>query len=286
MTDRVGAANAAGGPLLRPGGRSLTGAPCSDFFTALVTPAVKRVEKGKSPVGNCEGIGAATASAAEDFSSQNPRRPAIALFARTPVPGRVKTRLQTVLTAEQALALHVACMEDLCEQLAPLAGTFEIFLFQSEPGALPERCRRYPARLQAGAGLGERMERAAESLLKAGHPAVIFLGTDLPHLDPARLAETLCALQRCQVVIGPTRDGGYYLLALKRLYRELFCDIEWGSSSVLAETLRRLQRVDVAFEMLPVDFDLDVPEDLKRFLQAPGRIRAPRTLELLLRFGI
>jgi hypothetical protein len=212
--------------------------------------------------------------------------PAIALFARTPIRGQVKTRLGSLLTPEQALELHVACIQDLCEKLAPLRNSFQIYVYQTEPGNLPQVCRSFESRLQIRGDLGQRLEAAAQVLFEAGHESVVFLGTDTPHLDAKLIVQSIDLLQQCDVAIGPSEDGGYYLLALKKPCSALFHDIQWGSEKVLLETTQRLDRQQIPFRLLEQNFDLDRPEDLKRLLQSPARALAPRTHALLRKLKI
>ncbi|MBI4456196.1 MAG: TIGR04282 family arsenosugar biosynthesis glycosyltransferase [Acidobacteria bacterium] len=194
----------------------------------------------------------------------------------------MKTRLQPCLTADEALALHIACLEDLCEKLAALKNGFEIYCFLSEEvDSIPERCRTSNLRIQAPGDLGRRMQAAAEHLFDLRHDAVIFLGSDTPHLDPKLLFQAIDSLQDYEVVIGPSQDGGYYLLALKQPHQKLFRNINWGSEKVLSETLERLRRRKTSFALLEESFDLDRPSDLKRFMQSEARIFAPRTFALL-----
>ncbi len=214
------------------------------------------------------------------------RLPAIALFTKTPVLGRVKTRLSTLLSPDQLLALHIACVEDLGEKLAPLKDSFEIHIFQTETGELPEICRQFKISLQTAGDLGQRLENAARSLFESGHESVIFLGSDSPHLDPALLFQSVELLRHSQVVIGPSADGGYYLLALRRLHRALFHDIKWSSETVLAETIRRLKEQEIHFQLLEESFDLDRPDDLRRLLKSPAQTFAPRTVALLRKLNI
>lgn len=198
--------------------------------------------------------------------------------------GEVKTRLQPTLSAEQALALHVACIEDLCSHLIRLRADFEIFIFQSEPGDLPEACGTFPRRLQQGVDLGDRMLRAADSLLE-NHPSALLLGTDLPQLDTTILYQARESLARADVVLGPSLDGGYYLLGLCRSLPFLFRNVAWGTEEVLPETLRRLKDKGVTYHLMEEAFDLDRVEDLKRLLSSPAAVRAPRTVALIERLA-
>ncbi|HEY2933916.1 MAG TPA: TIGR04282 family arsenosugar biosynthesis glycosyltransferase [Acidobacteriota bacterium] len=210
-----------------------------------------------------------------------PRLPAIAVFCRTPIAGKVKTRLQPPLSPEQALLLHVACIEDVCAHLLPLRRDFDVFIFQSEPGKLPRACAAFQGRLQQGTDLGERMLTAVTCLLEEQHPSVLLFGTDLPHLDAKNLYQALEWLSRVEVVIGPSRDGGYYLLGLSSSLPFLFRRMVWGSDAVLAETLHRLKKHELTHYLMETCFDLDRADDLKRLLSSPDAARAPRTVAFI-----
>lgn len=214
------------------------------------------------------------------------------LFAKEPVPGQVKTRLIAPggLTAEQAAALHASLVADLSERLE--AGRWELILMwsSSEGGDSPVDLAPagVPWRRQCGRDLGERLFRGLE-WAASGAGCVAAVGSDQPDLEAARV-EAAFDLLACghEAVLGPARDGGYYLIALRReaVHRRLFDGVAWSTASVLRETLSRCRELGLRVGLLPEEEDLDTVDDLARFLRALDRrpeLRSlcPRTVELV-----
>lgn len=209
------------------------------------------------------------------------------LFTKPAVPGRVKTRLHGALTPEQAAELHQAFVDDVLERLAP--GAFELSIaWALAPGeAVPET--RWPGVAQRGRDLGERLFFALAEAARDG-AVVAALGSDHPTLP---LAVVESAFERVEagapVVIGPSLDGGYYLIALApaAVRPELFADIVWSTSEVLATTLERAAALGLPVALLPPGADVDTPEDLEPLAAALAAQPAacPRTRALLIAWG-
>lgn len=185
----------------------------------------------------------------------------IAVFARAPVPGLVKTRLIPALGADGACALHVRL----------LTGTLQTVLDQSLchvelwvdqlPAHPAFEAFTGPVYVQQGADLGERLAAAARQILSR-HRQVLFIGTDCPGLDERYLGQALAWLQTCEVVAGPATDGGYVLLAMRHEYPGLFDGIDWGGSRVMQQTAARAAALMLSLRYLPALADIDRPEDL------------------------
>ena len=123
---------------------------------------------------------------------------------------------------------------------------------------------------QHGRDLGERMRSVLGALLRAGHPAAIALGTDTPTLPRALLqrAVDLAASGDVDVVLGPSEDGGYYLIGVRDDYPTLFEGVPWSTPAVLDVTLRRADDAGLRSALLPTWFDVDTPDDLARLRAA------------------
>lgn len=185
----------------------------------------------------------------------------VLVFARAPVPGRAKTRLEPSLGAWGAARLQARLTRQaLRTALAARCGPVELHstrrhtLFVHYGERLGVRLR-----LQRGADLGERMHYA---LRRAGR--AILIGSDCPELRPVDLARAARLLRgAAEVVIAPAHDGGYVLIGARRVSAELFAGIEWGGPRVYADTVQRLERLRYRWRALREMQDVDRPADLE-----------------------
>jgi rSAM/selenodomain-associated transferase 1 len=136
---------------------------------------------------------------------------------------------------------------------------------------------------QYGTDLGERLLHAFETAFAMGFRSVGVIGTDAPHMPFERVTNAFLLLneENADVVIGPTEDGGYYLLAMKRIHRELFLDMPWSTAKVLENTITRAGESELLTSLLPPDFDLDTMEDLSRLAENFWQSLAGRTRSML-----
>jgi rSAM/selenodomain-associated transferase 1 len=190
----------------------------------------------------------------------------IAVFAKAPVAGAVKTRLVPVLGEEGAARLH---MRLLRHALATARETRPALLqLWCSPDAshpfFAECASRFSAelRVQQGANLGERMAHAF-----TGHAPLVLIGSDCPSLRASHLAQAWSALQSNDAVFAPAEDGGYVLVGLARPAPSLFDAIAWGQGDVMRETRARVAAAGVKCVELETLWDIDRPEDYRR-LQA------------------
>lgn len=190
----------------------------------------------------------------------------ILIFAKAPQPNRVKTRLIPALGAERAALLARLMLQfSLDQALASHAGHVELC---SSPGLEDTNAWQdvvLPPGLtishQGGGDLGQRMARAVQRHINAGH-AVLVMGTDCPALDAHILRQAATALSAADAVIIPTFDGGYALLGLRQYHPSLFTDIPWSTSRVAQTTLQRMQQLQLKVVTLATQHDIDEPRDL------------------------
>ena len=195
------------------------------------------------------------------------------VFAKRPEPGRVKTRLTALLTPDEAAALYEAFLRDALGAYADLSredGGPEVRVhFAPEPDAAPDDSL-VPAGVavhaQRGDGLGQRMHHAFLDAFAAGYERVVVVGTDHPTLplDFVQVAFDMLREPR-RVVLGPSEDGGYYLMGLNELYAGLF-DMAYSHASVFADTLEAASRTPAEPIVLPPWYDVDTPADLARLV--------------------
>ena len=194
----------------------------------------------------------------------------LVVFARWPEPGRVKTRLSPPLTAEQACELHRAMLADTLE-VGRAASVDRRYLYWADappdrPWSAEAREAGYVESLQRGRDLGARLEAVFDDLLAPPGARVAVIGTDCPELPPALLNDAFRCLEAHDLVLGPTHDGGYYLVGLRRAAPEIFRAIPWGSPTVLATTIERANGRALSVTQLPILGDLDTPADLERLV--------------------
>lgn len=195
----------------------------------------------------------------------------LVVFARYPTPGRVKTRLAARLGDQGAAQLYEAFVRDLVARFSDARFAIRFAVAPPDPGF----ARRFglPASAcfeQRGADLGMRMEDAIRSSLGGGARRCVLVGSDMPHLSQGSVEEAFARLDSADVVLGPTLDGGYYLIGMTEP-RNLFAGMTWSVDSVLVETKRRAARQGLSIAELSMDFDVDEAEDLERLRRRLAR---------------
>jgi len=189
------------------------------------------------------------------------------LFAKAPIAGKVKTRLQTHCSPQQAASIAKVLLEESLIQ-ATTYWPGKVYLsvaLDSEHPFLQEMCAKYPVELvmQCTGDLGQKMSGAFDDF---GYPAAI-MGCDAPHIKAQDLQLAYQCLTQAQCVLGPSNDGGYYFIGLASAYPALFKDIAWGSDSVLSSTLVCAEKEQIDFKMLSPLNDVDEWQDVESVAQ-------------------
>ena len=220
---------------------------------------------------------------------------AVAVMAKAPRVGEVKTRLVPPLSSAEAAALSAAFIRDIAGNIVAAAENIAIdgYVAYSPPGSgaafaglLSDGIRLLPPR---GMGLGASLFHATEDLLAEGYGAVCLVNADSPNLPTEFLVEAVRALQHPEdrVVLGPAEDGGYYLIGLKRPHARLFENIAWSTERVFGQTLDRAAELRLDIVTLPHWYDVDDIASLRRVADeilgagAAGAYAAPNTEQLL-----
>ena len=191
---------------------------------------------------------------------------------KVPAPGQVKTRLTPPLTAEEAAGLNICFLQDVAESIADATTISSscgvgVYTPRGEEAAyaniLPRNFFLIP---QRGDGFGERLISALEDLLAVGFESVCLINSDSPTAPGSVFAEAAKELAKPgdRMVIGPSDDGGYYLIGLKKPHPRLFEDIDWSTERVLDQTLQRAAERGIAVHQLPNAFDVDDQTTLQR----------------------
>ena len=195
----------------------------------------------------------------------------IVIFAKAPVPGKVKTRLVPALGEVGAALLAKRMLADTVDR-ALAAGLANTELCASPHPADPQWAGHLPTGVrladQGEGNLGQRLAAAAARVIDGGE-LVLLIGTDCPDLDGARLREAAALLDRHDAVIFPAHDGGYVLLGLGRTDPSLFADIAWSTSSVAATTIARIRTLGWSLYIGDPLSDIDEPADLDRAQALP-----------------
>jgi rSAM/selenodomain-associated transferase 1 len=193
----------------------------------------------------------------------------LVLFGRLPEPGLTKTRLVPALGAEGAATLYEAFLDDLVG-LDVGVGERELWV-PDRPGAIRRLRLRYPGlrvRLQPEGDLGGRLRAAFEAAFTEGVDYAVVIGSDHPTLPADLVRRAFHALRSAHLVVGPTRDGGYYSIGLRRYCwpkaAGLFEDAPWSTAELLEWTREQAADLDLCFVELPGWYDVDTPADLER----------------------
>jgi len=195
------------------------------------------------------------------------KEPALVIMAKEPTTGQAKTRLCPPLTPSQAAALYEAMLRDTIE-LADDLESVQLAIAVTPPEALvffrsisPQRTVLLPV---ACTDIGDCLDQVLIHLLAAGHPHAIALSADNPTLPLVHLQQATIRLSGADVILGPSEDGGYYLIGLKQPHPELFRDIRWSTQTVTAQTLAQAEGLGLSVSLLPPWYDVDTPADLDR----------------------
>lgn len=189
------------------------------------------------------------------------------VFVKRPRPGEVKTRLAQNVGADDASAVYRAMAEHVLRETAARAAGEYGRLVRFTPASAREEIERWlpsePCAPQAGDDLGERMAHAFAQAFADGTRRVVLIGTDTPALERGHVLQAFQALRTHDLVIGPARDGGYYLVGLAAPRPELFRGIAWSTPSVCAATLARAAAHGLRTHALPELCDVDTLADLR-----------------------
>ncbi len=197
---------------------------------------------------------------------------ALAVMAKAPRPGKVKTRLSPPLTPEQASTLNICFIRDTTENIGQVteagkSAGLVVYTPIGDESAFDELLPQDFALLgQRGDGFGERLLHACEDLFSCGFDSVCLIDSDSPTLPQAALRQAveLLAQPGDRMVLGGSDDGGYYLIGVKRLHPQLFERIDWSTERVFQQTRERAAEIGLRSELLPAWYDVDDAATLER----------------------
>lgn len=193
--------------------------------------------------------------------------PVVVIMAKQPIAGQAKTRLCPPLTASEAAGLYEAMLRDTVGWVGDLEGV-QVAIAITPPEAVaawrdlgPPDAILLPV---AGVDIGDCLQQVLSWLLSSGHAKVLALNSDGPTLPARYVLQAIATLDHADVVLGPSEDGGYYLIGLKEEQPELFQGIAWSTRQVTAQTQSRAREAGLSVALLPTWYDVDTPDDLER----------------------
>ena len=190
----------------------------------------------------------------------------VIVFAKPPLPGKVKTRLIPALGPELALDAHLEMVSLTLSKISQLNYSAALWLSEtSEKGASWGREYSLPVEVQCSGDLGMKMLDAISRTLAVTREKVALIGSDCPVLSKEDIRDAFLWLDQHDIVIFPCEDGGYGLIAMKQRHAELFSQISWSTPSVMTETLDRARDHNLSVKCGRMIWDVDHIEDWQRY---------------------
>ncbi len=186
---------------------------------------------------------------------------ALIVFVKNPELGKVKTRLAKDAGEEKALEVYLELLRHTREIVLDLDCDRRLHYSSEIPASDDWSLSWFDKFLQVEGDLGQRMERAFEQAFQEAYNKVIIIGSDCADLSTALIQEAFEGLADHDFVIGPAKDGGYYLLGMQRLERSLFQNKDWSTASLYGQTLEDFERLEASYLQLPVLSDIDYYQD-------------------------
>ena len=207
-----------------------------------------------------------------EINTQIPDKRCILLFVRAPEKGKVKTRLAKAIGEDAALKLYMSFVADELEMLRELFFDVIIFFYPHTARQTVENWldNEFDFVAQSGKDLGQRMGNAFREVFSRGYGQALLIGSDLPDLSSSLILDAFDHLARRDCVIGPSEDGGYYLIGFHRntYFQEIFTRIRWGTSEVFNHTVSCLKKKKISFHTLPEWRDIDNYNDLVKLKES------------------
>lgn len=185
------------------------------------------------------------------------------VFVKNPKRGQVKTRLAKTVGDEKALQVYRVLLDHTITIARRV--NFDKAIFYSDYIDETDMWRKakFSQLVQEGNDLGERMYNAFKYAFFKKYKNVVIIGSDCLELNEHIITEAFDILKKNEVVIGPAKDGGYYLLGMRKLYKELFINKQWSTENVLLDTLLDIAQLNISMKLLPTLSDIDEEKDLE-----------------------
>lgn len=194
----------------------------------------------------------------------NQKKELLIIFVKNPEKGHVKTRLAKSVGEERALEVYEALLEITKQVTLPLNCEKQVWYSKEISESDLWDDERYEKRVQRGENLGGRMQNAFRDVFESGFEKVVIIGSDCADLTQGILEDAFAALDHHRAVIGPSEDGGYYLLGMADFFPDLFEEKSWSTDSVYQDTLIQMEKNSISCFRLPELNDIDTESDLKK----------------------
>lgn len=196
------------------------------------------------------------------------------IFLKFPTEGKVKTRLAAGIGFQKATEIYKIILADLIQEVKKLESVDLYFFYPPDDdiaeikNLIGDKFNYYP---QIGNDLGEKMKNSFKKIFELGADRGIIIGTDIPDLNSKIINEAIISLDKTDIVIGPSLDGGYYLLGMKNFYPSIFEEITYSTDQVLKRTLQKIESLNVNVSSLITLQDIDTEGDLINWLKTNPR---------------
>ena len=184
------------------------------------------------------------------------------IFVKNPELGKVKTRLARTIGDEKALYIYKLLLEQTFQVTLPVLADKKLYYSEFVQNMDQFNDLVYEKHIQSGDGLGDKMYNAVKHSFGEWAGKVVLIGSDCFELNSGIIEEAFKALEENDYVLGPAKDGGYYLIGMKELNLEIFQNKEWSSENVFLDTLLDIKNQDKSHYLLPTLSDVDIEEDL------------------------
>jgi len=196
----------------------------------------------------------------------------VIIFSKYPREGKVKTRLAKSYGDKFAVDFYRSCADHIFNEcLKLIQHGIQVCVFYPDEKDKNEMLDWIPGEFnlynQIGSSLGDKIANAFNFVFNNGTDNALIIGTDIPDITSELIINGIDYLQNIDVVVGPSLDGGYYLLGMNQFYKNLFADVQWSTSSVLNQTLRNANNENLKIKLLPELTDIDTDKDLMNWIQ-------------------
>ena len=196
------------------------------------------------------------------------KRNALIIFTREPEPGHTKTRLMPYFSAEKCAELHRCMLKDIRNEMRSVDADIIVAHTGGRNGPeflLKTFGRKTVFMEQRGADIGAKMKNAIEEALELGYGRVVLIGTDIPEIRAGSVNDAFSKLDSSDIVLGPTEDGGYYLIGMSSVHPEAFGVKVYGTGSVFEETAESIRQAGLSVALADKYPDIDTPEDISAY---------------------